>query len=65
MPYRNPVEALTDTAKGQVHLYWAAYAIVQAQAQAGNVKIIAIANSEPTTLLARCIDRRAGKVILT
>jgi tripartite-type tricarboxylate transporter receptor subunit TctC len=42
---------LTDTAKGRVHLYWAAYAIVQAQVQAGNVKVIAIANSEPTSLL--------------
>jgi len=51
VPYRNPVEALTDCAKGRVHLYWAAYTIVQAQAQAGNVKVIAIANSEPTTLL--------------
>jgi tripartite-type tricarboxylate transporter receptor subunit TctC len=51
VPYRNPVEALTDAAKGRIQLYWAAYAIVQAQAQAGNVKIIAIANSEPTMLL--------------
>ena len=51
VPYRNPVEALTDTAKGRVHLYWAAYAIVQARVQAGDVKIAAIANSEPTTLL--------------
>lgn len=51
VPYRNPVEALTDTAKGRVHLYWAAYAIVRSQAQAGSVKIIAIANSEPTSLL--------------
>jgi tripartite-type tricarboxylate transporter receptor subunit TctC len=51
VPYRNPVEALTDTAKGRVHFYWAAYAIVEAQAQAGNVKVIAIANSKPTTLL--------------
>jgi tripartite-type tricarboxylate transporter receptor subunit TctC len=51
VPYRNPVEALTDTAKGRVHLYWAAYAIVQGQVQAGKVKVIAIANSEPTTLL--------------
>jgi tripartite-type tricarboxylate transporter receptor subunit TctC len=51
VPYRNPVEALTDTAKNRVHLYWAAYAIVRSQAQAGNVKIVAIANSEPTSLL--------------
>ena len=51
VPYRNPVEALTDTVNGRVQLYWAAHAIVQAQAQAGNVKVIAIANSEPTSLL--------------
>jgi tripartite-type tricarboxylate transporter receptor subunit TctC len=51
VPYRNPVEALTDTAKGRVHLYWAAYAIVQAQVKAGSVKVIAIANSAPTKLL--------------
>ncbi len=51
VPYRNPVEAMTDAAKGRVHLYWAAYAIVRSQAEAGNVKIIAIANSEPTSLL--------------
>lgn len=51
VPYRNPVEALTDTVNGRVHIYWAAHAIVQAQAQAGNVKVIAITNSEPTSLL--------------
>ena len=51
VPYRNPVEALTDTVNGRVHIYWAAHAIIQAQAQAGNVKIIAITNSEPTSLL--------------
>jgi tripartite-type tricarboxylate transporter receptor subunit TctC len=51
VPYRNPVEALTDTVNGRVQLYWAAHAIVQAQAQAGNVKIVAIANSEPASLL--------------
>ena len=51
VPYRNPVEALTDTVQGRVQLYWAAHAIVQAQAQAGNVKVIAIANSVPASLL--------------
>jgi tripartite-type tricarboxylate transporter receptor subunit TctC len=51
VPYRNPVEALTDTINGRVHLFWAAHAIVQAQAQAGKIKVIAIANSEPTSLL--------------
>jgi tripartite-type tricarboxylate transporter receptor subunit TctC len=51
VPYRNPVEALTDAVNGRIHLYWAAYAIVRSQAQAGKIKIVAIANSEPTSLL--------------
>lgn len=51
VPYRNPVEALTDTINGRMHLYWAAYAIVQAQARAGTIKVLAIANSEPTSIL--------------
>lgn len=51
VPYRNPVEGLTDTMNGRMHLYWAAHAIVQAQAQAGTVKVIAIANSEPASIL--------------
>src|SRR4051812_27084656 len=51
VPYRNPVEALTDTINGRVHVYWAAHAIVQAQAEAGKVKVVAITNSEPTSLL--------------
>ncbi len=51
VPYRNPVEALTDTINGRMHLYWAAHAIVQAQVQAGTVKVIAIANSEPASIL--------------
>jgi tripartite-type tricarboxylate transporter receptor subunit TctC len=51
VPYRNPVEALNDTATGRMHLYWAAYAIVRPQVQAGAVKVIAIANSEPTSLV--------------
>ena len=51
VPYRNPVEALTDTINGRVHVYWAAHAIVQTQAEAGKVKVVAITNSEPTSLL--------------
>jgi tripartite-type tricarboxylate transporter receptor subunit TctC len=51
VPYRNPVEALTDTINGRMHLYWAAHAIVQAQVQAGTVKVIALANSEPAAIL--------------
>jgi tripartite-type tricarboxylate transporter receptor subunit TctC len=51
VPYRNPVEGLTDTVQGRVHFYWAAHAIVQAQVQAGTIKVVAIANSEPTSIL--------------
>ncbi|MEX2036396.1 MAG: tripartite tricarboxylate transporter substrate binding protein [Xanthobacteraceae bacterium] len=51
VPYRNPVQALTDVAEGRIHLYWAAYAIVRAQAQAGKVKVIAITASEPAAIL--------------
>jgi tripartite-type tricarboxylate transporter receptor subunit TctC len=51
VPYRNPVEALTDTVNGRVHIYWAAHAIVQAQVEAGKLRVIAITNSEPTSLL--------------
>ena len=29
VPYRNPVEGLTDAINGRMHLYWAAYAIVR------------------------------------
>ncbi len=51
IPYRDPVQALNDVAEGRLHLYWAAYAIVRAQAQAGRIKIIAITASEPTSIL--------------
>jgi len=51
IPYRDPVQALNDVAEGRLHLYWAAYAIVRAQAQAGRIKIIAITASEPTSVL--------------
>lgn len=51
VPYRNPVQALTDAAEGRLHLYWAAYAIVRAQAEAGKLKVIAITASEPTSIL--------------
>jgi tripartite-type tricarboxylate transporter receptor subunit TctC len=46
IPYRDTVQALNDTAEGRLHLYWAAYAIVRPQAQAGRVKILAITNSQ-------------------
>jgi tripartite-type tricarboxylate transporter receptor subunit TctC len=51
VPYRNPVEALGDATKGRLHFYWAAYAIVRAQAQAGHVKVIAVTASEPSAIV--------------
>ena len=62
VPYRNPVEALTDTVNGRVHIYWAAHAIVQAQVQAGRLKVIAITNSEPTSLLPGMPTVSAGRL---
>jgi tripartite-type tricarboxylate transporter receptor subunit TctC len=44
IPYRDTVQALNDAAEGRLHLYWAAYAIVRPQAQAGKVKVLAIQN---------------------
>ena len=38
-------------AEGRLHLYWSAYAIIQAQAQSGRIKILAVTSSEPTALL--------------
>jgi tripartite-type tricarboxylate transporter receptor subunit TctC len=51
VPYRNPVAALTDVAEGRLHLYWAAYAIVRAQVDAGRIKLLAVTASEPTSIL--------------
>jgi tripartite-type tricarboxylate transporter receptor subunit TctC len=51
LPYRNPVAALTDVAEGRLHLYWAAYAIVRAQVDAGRIKLLAVTASEPASIL--------------
>jgi len=51
VPYRDPIQGQNDVAEGRVHLYWSAYAIVQAQAQAGRIKVLAITSSEPTAIL--------------
>jgi hypothetical protein len=47
VPYRNPVEALTDTVNGRVHLYWAAH---DRQAQARAMSKSSRRQSEPTSL---------------
>jgi tripartite-type tricarboxylate transporter receptor subunit TctC len=50
-PYRDPVQAQNDVAEGRLHLYWSAYAIIQAQAQSGRIKVLAVTSSEPSPLL--------------
>jgi tripartite-type tricarboxylate transporter receptor subunit TctC len=44
VPYRDPVQALNDLAEARIHLYIAALAIVQAQMQAGRIKVLAVTN---------------------
>jgi tripartite-type tricarboxylate transporter receptor subunit TctC len=44
VPYKDNVQALNDVAEGRIHLYVAALAIVQAQMQAGRVKVLAVTN---------------------
>jgi len=51
VPYRDPVQAQNDVAEGRLHLYWSAYAIIQAQAQAGRIKVLAVTSSEPSPIL--------------
>jgi tripartite-type tricarboxylate transporter receptor subunit TctC len=48
IPYRDPVQALNDVAEGRLQLYWSAFAIVRAQMQAGRIKVLALAASEPS-----------------
>jgi tripartite-type tricarboxylate transporter receptor subunit TctC len=44
VPYRDTVQALNDLAEARIHLYTAALAIVQAQMQAGRIKVVAVTN---------------------
>jgi tripartite-type tricarboxylate transporter receptor subunit TctC len=44
VPYRDPVQAVTDLADGRIQVYVAAYAIVQSQLQAGTIKVLAMTN---------------------
>jgi tripartite-type tricarboxylate transporter receptor subunit TctC len=45
VPYRNAVEAANDLATGRVQVYRSALAIVQAQVQAGRIRVLAMSNS--------------------
>jgi tripartite-type tricarboxylate transporter receptor subunit TctC len=44
VPYRDPVQAVTDLAENRIQIYTSAYAIVQAQRQAGAIKVLAMTN---------------------
>src|SRR3954452_7630809 len=46
IPYRDGVQAQNDVAEGRLHLYWAAYAIVRAQALAGRINVAAVTATE-------------------
>lgn len=48
VPYRDPVQALNDVAEGRLQFYWASFAIVRAQMQAGRIRVLAITASEPS-----------------
>jgi tripartite-type tricarboxylate transporter receptor subunit TctC len=44
VPYRDPVQAVTDLAENRIQIYTSALAIVQSQLQAGTIKMLAMTN---------------------
>jgi tripartite-type tricarboxylate transporter receptor subunit TctC len=46
VPYRDPVQAVTDLAEGRIQVYTAAFAIVQSQLQAGTIRVVAMTNRQ-------------------
>jgi tripartite-type tricarboxylate transporter receptor subunit TctC len=44
VPYRDPVQAVTDLAEARIQVYTSAFAIVQSQLQAGSIKVLAMTN---------------------
>jgi len=44
VPYRDPVQAVTDLAENRIQVYTAALAIVQSQLQAGSIRAVAMTN---------------------
>lgn len=52
VPYRDLVQALNDVAEGRVHVYYAAYATVRPQVEAGKVKILALNNASRVDMLS-------------
>jgi tripartite-type tricarboxylate transporter receptor subunit TctC len=46
VPYRDPVQAVTDLAQNRVQVYTSALAIVQSQLQAGTIRALALTNRQ-------------------
>ena len=46
VPYRDPVQAVTDLAENRIQIYTAALAIVQSQLQAGTIRAVALTNHQ-------------------
>jgi tripartite-type tricarboxylate transporter receptor subunit TctC len=46
VPYRDPVQAVTDLAENRIQVYTAALTIVQSQLQAGTVRAVAMTNRQ-------------------
>jgi tripartite-type tricarboxylate transporter receptor subunit TctC len=44
VPYRDPVQAVTDLAENRIQIYTSAFAIVQSQLRAGSIKVLAMTN---------------------
>ena len=51
IPYRDLVQGMNDVAEGRLQLYFASYAIMRPQVQAGRIKLVAVAASQPTSIL--------------
>jgi len=46
VPYKNPVQAITDLSENRIQFYSAAYAITRPQIDAGRIKLLAVSNTE-------------------
>jgi tripartite-type tricarboxylate transporter receptor subunit TctC len=46
VPYRDPVQAVTDLAENRIQVYSSAFAIVQSQLQAGTIRALAMTNRQ-------------------
>ena len=66
VPYRNPVDALTDLSEGRIDVLMAALGIVLPRTQDGKVKVLAIVNPQRSPLLPDVpTAAEAGFTVLT